>query len=313
MKTVEELTDKVIVGDVMTTLAGFPDGFVDVTVTSPPYNKRNKTQGWLVYHEKYTHSDDHLPERQYQEWQVNVLNELYRVTKPGGSLFYNHKLRWEDGVLIHPLTWLSKTKWTLRQEIVWDRILAANVRGWRFWQVDERIYWLYKPIDRRFVGTELAAKHAKMGSIWKIKPVPRMDSHPAPFPLELPLRAIYSMPGDEKKMVLDPFCGTGTALVAAKLLGHNYVGIDVSPIYAKYSTDRLDGYKSEKAQADEELARHVVTDPFADRKKRGTVKWPFGPQPKQESNGEMAEAAVRADSDPFPEQEIGLDGAEPHS
>ena len=42
--------------------------------------------------------------------------------------------RWSN---VSPLDWL---RWT--QEIIWDRTIAGNIRGWRFWQVDERIYWL---------------------------------------------------------------------------------------------------------------------------------------------------------------------------
>ena len=90
-----------------------------------------------------------MPENDYQAQQIQILNELYRTIKLGGSFFYNHKIRWERGELLHPMSWLSQTDWTIRQEIVWDRGLAANIRGWRFWQVEERIYWLYKPIDKK--------------------------------------------------------------------------------------------------------------------------------------------------------------------
>lgn len=154
------------VAEAMELLCDLPDNSIDITVTSPPYNKRRNTYGWLVQTNRYSHYDDAIPELEYQRQQVEVINEIYRVTKPGGSLFYNHKIRWLDGQLIHPIYWLSHTKWTLRQEIVWDRALAANVRGWRFWQIDERIYWLYKPEGENHVGQELASRHAKMSSIW---------------------------------------------------------------------------------------------------------------------------------------------------
>jgi len=283
MNNIESLLDTVIVGEALEKLRSFPDDFVDVTVTSPPYNKENNIYGWLVGNVEYTHSSDHMPEREYQAWQIEVLNELVRVTKPGGSVFYNHKIRWIRGKLLHPYDWVSKSRWTIRQEIVWDRTIAANVRGWRFWQVDERIYWLYKPIDDHFVGQELESRHAKATSIWRMKPVPRTDSHPAPFPLELPLRAIYSMPGEQKKVVLDPFCGIGTTLVAAKILGHHYIGIDISPVYAEYTERRLANWDSEKPEAQEELDKHVVNDPFIERKKRGTVNWPYGPKDERDS------------------------------
>jgi len=173
-------------------------------------------------------------------------------------MFYNHEIRWVGGLMLHPYAWVSKARWTLRQEIIWDRTLAANVRGWRFWQVDERIYWLCKPIDNHLVGQELEARHAKLSSIWRIKPELRSDSHPAAFPLELPLRAIMSLPGRGKKIVLDPFCGIGTALVAAKILGHHYIGLDISPVYVRLAKKRLRKWRDEQTRAQEELERHIV-------------------------------------------------------
>jgi modification methylase len=269
--------DDVIVGDILEKLKTFPDASIDITVTSPPYNKRRKLSGWLISSKAYSHFDDYMPETEYQAWQTKVLNELFRVTRPGGSLFYNHKIRWDSGNLLHPYTWISESKWFLRQEIIWDRGLAGNLRGWRFFQVDERIYWLYRPIGEHIVGEELESRHAKISSIWRFKPAKRMDSHPAPFPIELPVRAIYSMPGDSKKIVLDPFCGTGTTLVAAKILGHSFIGIDISPNYVEHTKKRLENWKDEKLKAEEEKAKHVVNDPFKARKKRGTVNWPFAP------------------------------------
>ncbi len=155
--------------------------------------------------------------------------------------------------------------------------LAGNIRGWRFWQVDERIYWLYRPIGKHIVGTELESRHAKVSSIWRLKPAKRMDSHPSPFPIELTVRAIYSIPGDLKKIILDPFCGTGTTLVAAKILGHNFIGIDISPTYVEHTKNRLENWENEKSEVEKEKKKHVVRDPFKERKKRGTVTWPFAP------------------------------------
>ena len=275
---IELPSKQVIVGDALETLRTFPDESIDVTVTSPPYNKRKQKNGWLISNKAYTNFEDDMDENDYQDWQVEVLNELLRVTKPGGSLFYNHKIRWDKGELIHPYTWVSKSDWLLRQEIIWQRPLTGNPRGWRFYHVDERIYWLYRPIGTHLVGKELESRHAKMSSVWKITPAKRMDSHPAPFPLELPVRAIYSMPGDSKKIILDPFCGTGTTLVAAKILGHNFIGIDISPDYVKYSKNRLKNWEDEKSRAEAETKKHVVKTSFKERKQRGNTTWPFAPQ-----------------------------------
>ena len=275
MKDISDFLDKLIVGDALEILREISDSSIDIVVTSPPYNKRDRLYGWLVSNENYSHYQDKMPQDDYEKWQIDILNQLYRLAKPGGSLFYNHKIRWEKGKLIHPYNWVSESDWTMRQEIIWDRILAANVRGWRYWQIDERIYWLYKPIKTHLVGAELESKHAKLSSIWRISPAPRSNEHPAPFPLQIPVRAIFSMPGEEKKIVLDPFCGSGTTLIAAKILGHHYIGIDISPRYIETATKRLANWKKEIPIVEQETKKHVVNDPFKDRKKRGTVNWPF--------------------------------------
>ncbi len=257
--------NKIILGDALEILKKIDDDFVDLGITSPPYNKGEKHKGWLVKNVKYNVAKDNISEEVYQEQQIQVLNEIFRVTKPGGSFFYNHKTRWTRGQMLHPIEWLQKTKWTIRQEIIWDRMIAANIRGWRFWQIDERIYWLYKPIDGNKIGKELKSKHALLTSIWRFPPE-RKNGHPAPFPLVLPTRIIYSILDDKKGVVLDPYVGSGTTCLAAKLLGLNYIGIDISKEYVKDAENRLKNYLNYKNMVDEEISKHIVEKTFADRK-----------------------------------------------
>lgn len=270
MESKPDFIDTIIVGDTLATLQQLPDDIIDITVTSPPYNKGEKHHGWLVSKVHYAaNAPDNLPEDHYQEQQIAVLNELFRITKPGGSLFYNHKLRWHRGHLLHPITWLQRTLWTIRQEIIWDRMIAANIRGWRFWQVDERLYWLYKPIEANNIGSELKPNHAKLTSIWRFPPE-KNNPHPAPFPLALPARCIYSvLDTATEKLVLDPYCGSGTTLVAAKLLKHHYLGIDIVPEYCDYALERLQNCHLEIPALHAELALHNTTKTFTDRKQQG--------------------------------------------
>jgi site-specific DNA-methyltransferase (adenine-specific) len=76
-------------------------------------------------------------------------------------------------------------------------------------------------------------------SHWAIQPETRpLALHPAIFPVELPSRIIklYSYPND---IILDPFSGTGTTCLAAKMLNRRYIGIDISPYYCEYARNRL--------------------------------------------------------------------------
>ncbi len=284
----KDYQNKIFCGDALTILKSLPDEIIDVGITSPPYNKGENKKGWLVANVKYKGASDKLPEDLYQKNQVEVLDEIFRITKSGGSFFYNHKIRWERGRLLHPMDWLRKTKWIIRQEIIWDRMIAANIRGWRFWQVEERIYWLYKPKDNHYIGEELKPKHALLTSIWRFPPE-RENPHPAPFPLALPVRCIFSVM-DEKKggLVIDPYCGSGTTLVAAKILGHNFIGIDISKEYVDFSEKRLKNYKTEEKYANEEIARHIVVKTFKERKEKGEFTGKYG----QQNNKKSAQQSV---------------------
>src|SRR3989344_1504646 len=266
--------DKIIKGDTLNILKKLKSNSVDMGVTSPPYNKQENKKGWLVKNVKYSNASDKQDETNYQLNQIKVLNELFRVIKAGGSFFYNHKVRWEKGIMIHPLEWLSKTHWTIRQEIIWDRTIAANIRGWRFWQVDERIYWLYKPENNMKIGNELLSKHALLTSIWRFPPE-RKNPHPAPFPLVLPIRCIYSTLNDSKGIVIDPYVGSGTTIVAAKLLGHEYIGIDISSEYIKMANSRIKKANSEVKIILEETSRHKVEKTFQQRKAEGAFVGKF--------------------------------------
>lgn len=267
MKTGQFL-NRIFQGDTLTILKKLPANIADVGVTSPPYNKGENKKGWLVKNIKYDNVIDKLPEKLYQKNQIEVLDTLFRIVKPGGSFFYNHKIRWEKGELYHPMDWLRKTKWVIKQEIIWDRMIAANIRGWRFWQVEERIYWLYKPEGENLIGEEIKPKHALLTSIWRFPPE-RKNTHPAPFPLELPIRAIYSITDTRKGVIIDPYCGSGTSLVAAKILGHNYIGIEISEEYIKHARNRLKCYETELKIAEEEISKHLVKKTFKERKENG--------------------------------------------
>ncbi len=267
-----KFTNKLLLGDTYEKLKSMPDDFIDLTITSPPYNKQEKNNGGLVVKVIYDTFKDKSPERKYQEQQIKVLNEIYRMTKAGGSFFYNHKIRWDKGDMFHPMDWLRKTDWCIKQELIWDRTIAGNIRGWRFWQVEERIYWLYKPVNQNKIGKELESKDAKLTSIWRNVPE-NNNPHPAPFPLWLPARIILSILDSEKEgIVLDPYVGSGTTCVASKLLGFNYIGIDASQSYIDHATKRILNCNSEIDKIEKEKSLHQVKKTFKQRKLNGEYK-----------------------------------------
>jgi site-specific DNA-methyltransferase (adenine-specific) len=76
-------------------------------------------------------------------------------------------------------------------------------------------------------------------SVWSINPsLPFYKEHPATFPAALPARLtlLFSPAGG---MVVDPFCGTGTTLVAARSLGRKAIGIEINEAYCEIAAKRL--------------------------------------------------------------------------
>jgi DNA modification methylase len=208
------------------------DESVDVIITSPPYNLGSEY--WPMGGEgRIPRTDgigyeDAMPEADYQTWQLQVLRELYRVAKPGASLFYNHKVRQRMGTIIHPLDWLRSPEnpWTLRQEIIWDRGSTHNHSPKLFWPHDERIYWLTKgqPV--------LPDRPIGMPTIWSFPgPIPN-TWHPAPFPEELPRRCLQAV-GRPGIVVLDPFGGSMATCAVAQSMGYESIGVDVNPEYVE--------------------------------------------------------------------------------
>ena len=259
-----------IQGNTIDVLDKIDDNVISLGITSPPYNKQGKNKGWLVKNVAYDEYNDAIPEDEYQQNQIDVLDKVYRITEPGGSFFYNHKLRWSSGIMYHPMDWLRQTEWVIKQQIIWDRSIASNIRGWRFWQVEELIFWLYKPQQNNLIGDELKSKHAKFTSIWRGSPE-RYNSHPAPFPIWIPARIIISLLDDQDDgIILDPYSGSGTTAVAANILGYKYIGIEISSSYIQSSYDRIlkNNYK-DITKLEEERLLHVVKNTFKQRKNQG--------------------------------------------
>lgn len=246
------MVSRLIRGDCLEVLTGFGSGWFDLTVTSPPYNKREKG-GEIVAAVEYDSLSDNAPEAEYQRRQIAVLDECWRVTKEGGSMFYNHKVRVRDGRVLHPMGWLTETRWRVRQEIVWNRLITPSLAGVNFNHTDERIYWLYKPAVGGRLEPLQSTASAAHSTVWTGMPETG-SPHPAPFPLWIPARLIIALlPPEPAGRILDPFCGSGTTCVAAALLGHDYVGIDLSGEYLNYAEQRIDRRLREIPAVEREL------------------------------------------------------------
>lgn len=99
-------------------------------------------------------------------------------------------------------------------------------------------------------------------SDWRIEPESaKRVGHVAPFPLEIPKRLItlYSFEGE---IVLDPFVGSGTTLVAAAMLNRKGIGIDKEPKYIELARDRINKAQAEQGKEPRRFADNVSMNPL---------------------------------------------------
>lgn len=222
--------NKIYNEDCLEGMKQIPDDSIDIIITSPPYNigrmHSNSTQ-----HGTYQGND--MKEEDYQKWQIDILNEMFRVLKEEGSLFYNHKIRIKKGEGIHPLKWIFKTNFTLKQEITWDMGKSANCDKIRFFPFSERIYWLAKSPKTKLHNIN------KLSDVWRVVPTHKRKEtgHIAVMPEQIAEIILQSIEGGT---VLDPFMGSGTTAIAAINTNRNYIGFELDKNYYDIANKRIE-------------------------------------------------------------------------
>lgn len=242
-----------------------PDESVDCIVTSPPYNLGMD----------YSGVSDSYEATEYVDLAIESVRQMWRVTKPGARVWLNllhvapqfddlEKLR--AARLDPEAPRAAKLDWRKDPFDVWRR--ALDMFGFKYRDTvawiqpgfDQATAWgsmlspnapnlrgRWEPIGLFFKGTWARGRTERNDltwdefsvwtrNVWEIRTEYRRG-HPAPFPEEIPRRAIKlsTWPGD---VVLDPFCGSGTTLKVAKDLGRIGIGFDLSPEYVEMTRRR---------------------------------------------------------------------------
>jgi modification methylase len=239
------LNANLILGDCLIKLKEISDNSVDLVVTSPPYNKKGLSgeskvgnHVWKKFNIDYNEYDDNMDEDEYQIWVIDVLNELYRVIKPTGSIFFNHKPRRYNNKVILPSTFIEKSKLDIYQLIIWNRKSSPNIRKDILLPNTEHIYWLSKNKPSTYKENLPKAFNTE---VWDIIPG-KQKEHPAPFPNQLVENCI-NLTTMKNDIVLDPFMGSGTTGEVCSYMNRYFIGIEMDKKYFDISKSRI-----EKAQ-----------------------------------------------------------------
>ncbi len=228
---------------------------MDLTITSPPYNIGKEYEV-------------RLPLQDYLTWCQGWMEEIYRVTKPDGAFWLNlGYLEVPDKGRAVPISYLlwDKCRFFMLQEVVWHygagvaskRAFSPRNEKWIWYVKDPSKYTFNLDAVRdRNVKYPNQKKNGKLkcnplgknpGDVWVIPKVTsgsgrasvERTSHPAQFPLAVIQRIMIacSRPGE---LVMDPFVGSGTTMVAATLLSRRGLGFELNPAYCDLARKRLD-------------------------------------------------------------------------
>ena len=256
------MAEELYVGDCIDVLKTLPDSSVDSVVTSPPYAmQRASTYGGV-------------PEKDYPEWTVAWMQEVWRVLKDDGSVIINIRPHIRNGQIsdyvLRTRLALREAGWCELEELIWNKKggapLGSTARPRRSW---ESLLWFGKHgraysapkaagLTSKLVGIQGGRTGAHISNNWAnlqtgIARVPDvvemstrlngdsngLNDHPAPYPWQLAewCGKLITPPGGT---ILDPFTGSSSTGVAAKRNGWDFIGIDRSAEYIEMSRKRLD-------------------------------------------------------------------------
>jgi len=245
---IDKYINKVITGDCLEIMKNIPDNSVDITFADPPFNLKKKYNGYKDNKEFNT----------YLVWCKQWIHEMVRITKPTGSIFVHNIPKW----LTYYSNFLNEIA-CFKHWIAWDapsapmgKTLQPSHYGILYYVKDikkRKFYEIRYPHKRcrkcgyllKDYGGKKASLHPfgpLVSDVWtdihRIKHNKYRDEHPCQLPIHL-LERIILMSTDENDIVLDPFVGTGTTVIAAKRLARRFIGIDIDETYVNITKNKL--------------------------------------------------------------------------
>jgi len=220
---------------------------IDLIITSPPYNVGIK----------YNSHDDKMLYDDYLSFTKEYLSKCYKLAKKDGRFCLNIPLdKNKDGqqsVYADITTIAKQVGWKYHSTIIWNEQNISRRTAWGSWLSAsapfviapvEVIVVLYKERWKKISGSRQSDISKKefvewTNGVWNFMGESKKRAgHPAPFPVELPKRCIklFSFIGD---IILDPFLGSGSTLIACALTNRKGIGVEIDKNYCEIAKNRI--------------------------------------------------------------------------
>jgi len=247
-----------ILGDCLERMKEIPDGSVDLTVTSPPYDNLRSYNG----------NNKQWSEHVWKE----VLSDLFRVTKQGGVVVWICQDKCIKGsesmTSFKQALHFAECGFRLYDTMIWNKPSPQAPTEGRYYDVFEYMFVFSKGKpktlnllkdrknksagsvsnkesrscreDRKILsGKRTVPEFSRRFNVWDISRGRNKTSHPAVFPEKLANDHILSW-SNKGDVVLDPFMGSGTTGEMAKLNNRNFIGIEMDEEYFNIAKDRIE-------------------------------------------------------------------------
>ena len=226
--------NKIYNEDNLETMAKMPNDYVDLIITSPPYEDISGAG----YGAK---SKDILFIKFYSDYLTKLFGEYKRILKPTGQIYFNIKSKTFDKTLRTPhwIEFLNEfTDLKFKSYIIWKYSGSFDSTNKRFHLDYEIIYHLSKGDD--IYLNEDCGIHDPLSSVWNVPHnIPKNERlHPTQMPEALVDR-ILKVASRQTDLVYDSFMGSGTTAVVCKKNGINWIGSELNPENYENAINRL--------------------------------------------------------------------------
>lgn len=246
------MLNKIHAENCLATMKRMPDNFVDLVVTSPPYDDLRSYNGYSFDFE-------------------SIAGELFRVVKDGGVVVWvvgdATKNGTESGSSFRQALFFMSLGFNLHDTMIWEKTGRLPTQD-RYYAVFEYMFVFSKgkPKSMNFIcdhvnkksgqvrakdntinrgkrlagtGTFVTKALSRRPNIWKVHNAGNKSGHPAVFPEQLAADHVSTW-SDVGGVVYDPFMGSGTTAIASLKLKRNFVGSEISVEYVEIAEKRLE-------------------------------------------------------------------------
>ena len=243
--------------DCLLTMKNMKEGFIDLILTSPPYNMTKRKGGYADKQPRYDTYNDWMTEEQYIDWSVNLFNEFDRVLKTNKVVLYNFSYSVENPILPYLLVCAinNQTNFTLGDTIIWKKPNSVPHPA-SYNRLNRTIEFVF--VFCRKTELKTYEMHKKIKSIGKNGQnyyeivdnffIAKNNSettnlNKATYSIEF-CDFLLSHYGTKDYLVYDPFMGTGTTAISCLKNNMLFVGSEISEKQVNHSEKRVDLFKN---------------------------------------------------------------------